>query len=135
AESAYGRRARKNRWDVSNMARCTAPVRGHRTSSAAAECPACGGRYGRYSGYSSFNSYRSHESYSPPSYSPSVSSGGSRSSAGGSSRSTKPRWSAAGSSQFYTPEEVRALTPIRETVEKRATLPDLRQIFLCHAWD
>jgi hypothetical protein len=30
---------------------------------------------------------------------------------------------------------VRALTPIRETVEKRASLPDLRQIFLCHAWD
>jgi hypothetical protein len=30
---------------------------------------------------------------------------------------------------------VRALTPIRETVEKRASLPDLRHIFLCHAWD
>jgi hypothetical protein len=30
---------------------------------------------------------------------------------------------------------VQALTPVRETVEKRASLPDLRQIFLCHAWD
>jgi hypothetical protein len=30
---------------------------------------------------------------------------------------------------------VRALTPIRETVEKRASLPDLRHVFLCHAWD
>jgi hypothetical protein len=30
---------------------------------------------------------------------------------------------------------VRALTPIRETVEKRASLPELRHIFLCHAWD
>jgi hypothetical protein len=30
---------------------------------------------------------------------------------------------------------VRALTPIRETVEKRALLPELRQVFLCHAWD
>ena len=30
---------------------------------------------------------------------------------------------------------MRALTPIRETVEKRASLPDLRQVFLCHAWD
>lgn len=30
---------------------------------------------------------------------------------------------------------MRALTPIRETVEKLATKPDLRQIFLCHAWD
>jgi hypothetical protein len=115
------------------MARCTAPVRGHRTASARAECPACGGRggYGSYSGYRSY----SPPSYSSPSYSSSGSSGGGRSSGGGSSRSTKPRWSGVGSSQLYTPEEVRALTPIRETVEKRATLPDLRQIFLCHAWD
>jgi len=35
----------------------------------------------------------------------------------------------------YTPAEVRALTPVRESVEKRATLPDLRDCFLCHAWD
>jgi hypothetical protein len=35
----------------------------------------------------------------------------------------------------YTPAEVRTLTPFRETVEKRASLPDLRDIFLCHAWD
>lgn len=115
------------------MARCTAPSRGHRSSSAAANCPACSGRYGRSYGFS--RSYNSSPSYSSPSYSSSASSGGSRSSVGGSSRATKPRWSGAGSSQFYTPEEVRALTPIRETVEKRASLPDLRQIFLCHAWD
>ncbi len=36
---------------------------------------------------------------------------------------------------LYTPAEVRALTPIRESVEKRASLPDLRDVFLCHAWD
>lgn len=36
---------------------------------------------------------------------------------------------------FYTPAEVRALTPIRESVEKQASLPDLRDVFLCHAWD
>jgi hypothetical protein len=30
---------------------------------------------------------------------------------------------------------VRALTPIRDTVEKQASLPDRRHIFLCHAWD
>jgi hypothetical protein len=35
----------------------------------------------------------------------------------------------------YTPAEVRALTPIRESVEKRPPLPDLRDVFLCHAWD
>jgi len=34
----------------------------------------------------------------------------------------------------YTAAEVRALTPVREGVEKRATL-DLRDAFLCHAWD
>jgi len=35
----------------------------------------------------------------------------------------------------YTPAEVRTLTPIRENFEKRASLPDLRDVFLCHAWD
>src|SRR6266446_5567321 len=106
------------------MARCTAPVYGHRSASAAAACPACGGRYGGDRGYGGY-----------PSYSPSVSSGGGRSSVGGSGSSGRPRWSRAGSSVAYTPAEVRALTPVRETVEKRALLPDLRDVFLCHAWD
>lgn len=111
------------------MARCTAPVYGHRTASGAANCPACGGRYGRsYGGYSSYGSY------SPSSFSPARSIGGSGSS-GGSSRSTKPRWSGAGSSVWYTPEEVRALTPVRNSVEVLAKQPDLRDVFLCHAWD
>lgn len=35
----------------------------------------------------------------------------------------------------YTPAEVRALTPLRESVERRASQPDLRDVFLCHAWD
>jgi len=30
---------------------------------------------------------------------------------------------------------VHSLTPVRETVEQRAaTQPDLRDVFLCHAW-
>jgi hypothetical protein len=111
------------------MARCTAPVRGHRTASAAAECPACGSRYSGYRSYS----------YSPPSYASPYSSpgngGGGRSIAGGSSSSVRPRWSRAGSSVVYTPAEVRTLTPVRENVEKRASVPDLRDVFLCHAWD
>jgi hypothetical protein len=110
------------------MARCTAPVEGHRSASAAAACPACRGRFGRYSSYSSYGSY------SAPSYSSLGSSGGGRSSGGGSGNSVRPRWSRAGSSLAYTPAEVRALTPIRESVEKRASL-DLRDVFLCHAWD
>jgi hypothetical protein len=30
---------------------------------------------------------------------------------------------------------VRALTPIRDSVENLANVPDLRDVFLCHAWD
>lgn len=36
----------------------------------------------------------------------------------------------------YTPAQVVALTPIRESVESLAAKqPDLRDVFLCHAWD
>jgi hypothetical protein len=35
----------------------------------------------------------------------------------------------------YTPAEVRALTPVRSSVENRAPLLDPRDVFLCHAWD
>jgi hypothetical protein len=117
------------------MARCTAPVRGHHSAEAQAACPAC--RYKRYGGGYSSYSPPSQSYYSAPSYStPSSSSGGSRSSGGGSGRSVKPRWSRGGSSVLYTPTEVRALTPVRENVEKRAAAqPDLRDVFLCHAWD
>jgi len=108
------------------MARCTAPVRGHRSAAAAAACPVCGYRSSyRYGGYGS-------------SYSPSGSSGASYSSSGGSgsSSSARPRWSRAGSSVSYTPAQVQSLTPIRQTVETRAAeQPDLRDVFLCHAWD
>lgn len=110
------------------MARCTAPTRGHRTASGAASCPACGGSSRRYSGYSSYSNYGS--SYEPSSYQPYSSS---RSS--GSGGSTKPRWSPAGSTITYTPAEVRALTPVRRSVEERISLPDPRDVFLCHAWD
>lgn len=115
------------------MAACTAPVNGHRTSSGAAACPACS-RYGgsRSSWYSS-----SPSSYSPTissSYSSSASNGGGRS--GGSSSSARPRWSRAGSSVSYTPAQVQSLTPVRQTVETRwREQPDLRDVFLCHAWD
>ncbi|QOY95955.1 toll/interleukin-1 receptor domain-containing protein [Massilia sp. UMI-21] len=110
------------------MARCTAPVRGHSSAAARANCPACSSKFGGYSssyayggGYSS--SYPSGSSYSS----------GSRSVASGSSR---PRWSRAGSSLSYTPDQVASLTPVREAIETQtATKPDLRDCFLCHAWD
>jgi hypothetical protein len=110
------------------MSRCTAPVYGHRTASAAAACPACGGRYRGHGSYST-------PSYSYPSYSTPQSSGGGYS-GGGSGSSARPRWSRAGSSVVYTTAQVQSLTPIRETVETRAAKqPDLRDVFLCHAWD
>ena len=105
------------------MARCTAPTYGHRTASARENCPACGGR-GRYGGYSSYNSYPSYSS------SPTTNYASSR----GQSK-TKARWSSGGSTIIYTPTEIRTLTPIRENIEKRFVLPDLRDVFLCHAWD
>ena len=105
------------------MARCTAPRDGHRTASGRANCPACGG--------SSYRSFGGYSSYSPPSRTFPVAVASSGSSRG----STRPRWSRAGSSVTYTPAEVRSLTPIRESAERRSSLPDLRDIFLCHAWD
>lgn len=110
------------------MAKCTAPVNGHRTASGAAACPACGSRSRGYGPYSSYSSpYSSSGS--------SGSSSGGRSSVGGSGSSVRPRWSRPGSSVVYTPAEVRTLTPVRDNFEKRASVPDLRDVFLCHAWD
>ena len=108
------------------MAKCTAPVRGHSSAAAAAACPACryrsSSRYG--GGYSS-------------SYFPSTSSSNySGSRGGGGRKSSKPRWSSAGSAVFYTPLEVQSLTAIRESVEVQTVRhPDRRDVFLCHAWD
>lgn len=111
------------------MAQCTAPIHGHRTASGAANCPACRGGSRGYGGYRSYPT----SGYSTPSYS---SSGNTRSSSGSSSGSVKPRWSRSGSSISYTPAQVRTLTPIRESVENLAvSQPDLRDVFLCHAWD
>ncbi|WP_425590180.1 toll/interleukin-1 receptor domain-containing protein [Fictibacillus sp. 7GRE50] len=36
---------------------------------------------------------------------------------------------------MYTVEQVRALTPVRNSVENLAERSDLRDVFLCHAWD
>lgn len=112
------------------MVQCTAPSRGHRTASAAAECPACSsrGRYNYGGGYGSGYSAK-------PSYG--IESSGSARSSGGSSGGggVRPRWSRAGSPVSYTPAEVVSLTPVRETVERRAAAqPELWDVFLCHAW-
>jgi hypothetical protein len=99
------------------MAICTAPVRGHRSASAAAACPACSGIY--------------RGSKSPLSY---FSLGGSGKLS--SSSTVKPRWSPDSSSISYTSTQVQSLTPVRDAIEaKAAEQPDLRDAFLCHAWN
>ena len=104
------------------MARCTAPVRGHSSSAAAASCPVC--RYKR----------RGHGRYS--SFYPSDSSNSGYSSSRISSGISRPSWSKSDSSVSYTPAQVQSLTPIRDTIETRAALqPELCDVFLCHAWD
>lgn len=111
------------------MAKCTAPVRGHTSSAAAANCPAC--RHKRRYGYS----------YNPNSYSPVYNHVSSRSNNSNvrttrPRRNQKPRWSKLGSPVYYTSIQIQSLTPIRETIEsKTAKQPDLRDVFLCHAWD
>lgn len=109
------------------MARCTAPIRGHSSAAAAAACPAC--RYRSSSRYSGGYSGSYYPSTNSSNYS--SSRGG-----GGAPKSSKPRWSSAGSAVFYTPLEVQSLTPIRESVEAQTVQhPDRRDVFLCHAWD
>lgn len=118
------------------MARCTAPVMGHRSAAAAANCPACGSRYGGYSSYRGYGGgYSSGSAHSYLSHGSSSSRSGSSGGSGGR-RTAKPRWSGAGSAVWYTPEQVQSLTPVRENVENlAASQPDLRDVFLCHAWD
>lgn len=119
------------------MARCTAPKEGHRSASAAANCPACRGRsrynYGYGGGYSS-PTYPSRITLSPSNSSSSAGYGGAKSGSGATGR-VRASWSKPGSSVFYTLAEVRELTPVRANVESLAAKrPDLRDVFLCHAW-
>lgn len=110
------------------MSGCTAPIRGHSSASAAANCPVC--RY-KSRGYSSYSS--NYERYnSSRNFSSSTPRGNYNSSKG---RTVKPRWSSPTSPIYYTSAEVTTLNPVRENVEKRILKEDLRDIFLCHAWD
>lgn len=105
------------------MARCTAPVNGHRTASGRANCPVCGGGYRSYGYY--------------PSYSSSYTSLSRSYGNGYINKQTKVRaqWSSSGSNILYSPAEIRTLTPVRHNFVKRSEVPDLRDVFLCHAWD
>ena len=108
------------------MAQCTAPVNGHRSAAARANCPVCG----RRGGYSAYNGYSGYSDYSRSYSSPSKNRTGSSS----SGNKTRAKWSSAASTILYTPAEIKTLTPLRNEVEKRAKI-DLKDIFLCHAWE
>lgn len=114
---------------ISRMSYCTAPVRGHRSSAAAAACPSCG-RRGRYS----YSPPRSYPSFPAPAASVRSGAGISRGSSGGGGgarRAARPSWQPSTSSVSYTAQEVRDLEPVRAAVVTRTQVHD---VFLCHAW-
>ncbi len=108
------------------MAKCTAPINGHRTESGRMNCPVCG----RYGGRSSYTTCE-HNLYS--SYSTSDSTGSSNTISNSSKK--KAKWSPAGSNIFYTDAQIRTLTPIYECIVKQPKQPEKFDLFLCHAWD
>ena len=106
------------------MPRCTAPINGHRTASGRANCPVCGRGFRGYG-------------IQPTYFSPAVPFANNypKTSGSGGQNKVKAHWSSASSTILYSPAEIRTLTPVRENVVKRSELPDLRDVFLCHAWD
>ena len=108
------------------MARCTAPVKGHRSAAAKAACPVCGSKYGRYyPSYSPFSAYPStRTSYSDVS-----------SSSGSSSTKRKAKWSPVGSTVLYTPAQIVTLTPVHDSIIEQPKTPEKYKLFLCHAWE
>lgn len=102
------------------MSRC-APVHGNSSAAAPAACSAC--------------RYRSSPCSNTPSGISATGYSGGVANGVRSSSSARPRWSRTISSMSYTFAQVQFLTPIRQTIEIRATAqPDLRDVFLCHAW-
>jgi hypothetical protein len=120
-------------WKRTQMARCTAPIRGHKSAAARAACPACSSRFGGYRNSYYGSGYGNAQSEYFSSVGAKGFSGGSRSS---SVRAPRPRWSRAGSSVIYTPAQIFSLSPVRDAVERELIAnSDLRDCFLCHAWD
>lgn len=111
------------------MAKCTAPINGHRTESGRQNCPVCG-KLGGWRSYYPTNGYTPYSSYYPTS-----SSGTTLSSKSSGNKKKKAKWSPAGSKVFYTPSEIRTLTPIRESIVKQPKSQEKYDLFLCHAWD
>ena len=111
------------------MSGCTAPRRGHRTASGAANCPVC-----RYRG-----GYRRSYAAAPVPRVPTSSGdggspggGGSRGGGGGGTR----RLRGGRGTVSYSEAEWRKFEPAARQAERIAKkFPDHHDLFLCHAWD
>ena len=103
------------------MSQCTAPIRGHRTESGRRNCPVCGRMGGYIPRYSMEDIF----------YTKTPNSG--RSAYRGNKQ--KAKWSPVGSRIMYSESEIIALTPIRRSIVSRKTTDDMKDVFLCHAWD
>lgn len=104
------------------MAQCTAPIRGHKSATAAAACPVCG----------RFRQWNSYSSYNYPSY---PFGGKSIIKIASDSSKIRAKWSPASSRVLYTPAQIITLTPVRENIIKQPKKPEKYDLFLCHAWD
>ena len=110
------------------MAQCTAPIKGHRSSAAAAACPVCGrlGRRNYFPTYNYYPIYSNSGTYSRSSNNSPRSLGESR---------HKAKWSPKSSTILYTSAQIKTLTPVRESILKQKNTPEKYDLFLCHAWD
>lgn len=111
------------------MAQCTAPVYGHRTESGRQNCPACGGRGRMRVGYMGF--YGGTAAFPNNVFSKSESANHTPS----RESMKKAKWSPTSSNIYYTTEQIRMLTPIRNSIVKEFASIDKYDLFLCHAWD
>ena len=100
------------------MAKCTAPITGHRTASGRANCPVCGRKSGRNLGSYYTTTYNRPSTGLIYNVFP-----------------QRPKWSPHSSAVAYSSKEIRTLMPFRESVEKRSIISGLKDVFLCHAWD
>lgn len=111
------------------MAQCTAPIRGHRSAAAAAECPVCGRRRSFYPQYG-YNTY--------PYFNSGYLNASNRVHSSVTSNvgiKRKAKWSPAGSTVLYTPAQIMTFTPVRENIVKHPKTLEKYDLFLCHAWD
>ena len=97
------------------MSRCTAPVKGHHSASAAANCPVC--RY-KSRGYSSYSPSYFDRYDSPSRVSISSSVKGNYNISKG--RTVKPSWSNLSSQIYYTPAEAKTEADLRAWMLLRA---------------